>query len=89
MADRPRYPGLEVDENRLAAYRAQRARQMFWFLSPRKWPFRVVQAPPPTATSVNSTDCSSCATRGVRSQMAWIEPGFWLCNRCGLRQKPK
>jgi len=88
MAERQPFPGLHVDLVKLNAYRAQRARQVFAFLSPRKWPFRVVQAPPPTPTSVISTDCSSCANRGVRSQMAWIEPGFWLCNRCGLRQKP-
>jgi len=90
MADRPRFPGLQVDENRLAAYRAQRVRQVFGQLPSniRRIP-ATAQAQPPTPPPVVPTDCSSCATRGVRSQMAWIEPGFWLCNRCGLRQKPK
>ncbi len=49
----------------------------------------VVQAQPPEAKTVAVTLCEDCDNRGVRSQMAWFEPGFWLCNRCGHRQKPK
>ncbi len=49
----------------------------------------VVQAQPPRLKTVAVTDCEQCAARGVRSQMAWFEPGFWLCNRCGFRCHPK
>jgi len=60
-----------------------------FFQNPPRWPHRVIQAPPPAPPPVVPTDCSMCATRGVRSQMAWIEPGFFDCRKCGFRLHPK
>jgi len=88
MANRPR--GLQVDENRLAAYRQQRERQIFSQLPSniRRIPASA-QAQPPTPRTVVSTDCPSCAARGVRVEMVRFPPGFYDCRKCGFRLCPK
>ncbi|MGO9107831.1 MAG: hypothetical protein ACLP9L_01230 [Thermoguttaceae bacterium] len=49
----------------------------------------VVQSPPPEPKTVPATDCPQCEACGIPALMAWIQPGFWLCNRCGFRRTPK